>query len=39
MTKIPNRIYLTEDEMPTRYYNFRADMTDRPALLLNPATG
>ncbi|MFP5522512.1 TrpB-like pyridoxal phosphate-dependent enzyme [Peptococcus simiae] len=39
MTKIPNRIYLTEDEMPTRYYNLRADMTDKPAPLLNPATG
>ncbi|MFR9293138.1 MAG: TrpB-like pyridoxal-phosphate dependent enzyme, partial [Peptococcus niger] len=39
MTKIPNRIYLTEDEMPTYYYNLRADMPDKPDPLLNPDTG
>lgn len=39
MTKIPNRIYLTEDEMPTYYYNLRADMPEKPDPLLNPDTG
>jgi len=42
MTKtneIPYKIYLTEDEMPTQYYNVRADMINKPAPLLNPGTG
>ena len=34
--KIPYKIYLTEDEMPRDWYNVRADMTKKPAPLLNP---
>jgi len=37
-TKIPYKIYLAEDEIPTAWYNVRADMTVKPAPLLNPAT-
>lgn len=36
--KIPYKIYLEENEMPTQWYNVRADMKNKPALLLNPAT-
>ena len=36
--KIPYKIYLSEDEMPKAWYNLRADMTNKPAPLLNPAT-
>ena len=32
------RIYLAEEEIPTHYYNLRADMTKKPAPLLNPGT-
>jgi len=35
---IPYKIYLSEDEMPRNWYNVRADMTNKPAPLLNPAT-
>lgn len=38
MSKIPYRFYLTEDQMPTQWYNLRADMKEQPAPLLNPAT-
>lgn len=37
--KIPYKIYLEEDEMPKEWYNVRADMTKKPAPLLNPGTG
>ncbi len=37
--KIPYKIYLEESEMPTAWYNLRADMTNKPAPLLNPGTG
>ena len=37
--KIPYKIYLEEHEMPTHYYNLRADMEKKPAPLLNPGTG
>ena len=37
--QIPYKIYLTEDEMPRQWYNLRADMKNKPAPLLNPATG
>lgn len=37
--KIPYKIYLEEKEMPTQWYNVRADMKNKPAPLLNPATG
>ncbi len=36
--KIPYKIYLEEDEMPKSWYNMRADMVNKPAPLLNPAT-
>ena len=36
--EIPYKIYLTEDEMPTAWYNMRADMKNKPAPLLNPGT-
>ena len=35
---IPYKIYLNEDEMPKAWYNLRADMKNKPAPLLNPAT-
>ncbi len=38
MKKVPNRIYLTEDQMPKQWYNLRADMKDLPDPMLNPAT-
>ena len=37
--KIPYKIYLSENEMPTAWYNLRADMKQKPAPLLNPGTG
>ena len=37
-TKIPYKIYLDENEMPKQWYNLRADMKNKPAPLLNPAT-
>ena len=36
--KIPYKIYLEESEMPTQWYNVSADMKNKPAPLLNPAT-
>ena len=36
--EIPYKIYLTENEMPTAWYNMRADMKNKPAPLLNPGT-
>ena len=36
--KIPYRFYLTEDQMPTQWYNLRADMKEQPDPLLNPGT-
>ena len=35
---IPYKIYLNETEMPTAWYNLRADMKVKPAPLLNPGT-
>ncbi|HPS48567.1 MAG TPA: pyridoxal-phosphate dependent enzyme, partial [Flexilinea sp.] len=35
---IPHRIYLTEDQIPTQWYNIRADMKNKPAPILNPGT-
>ena len=37
--KIPYKIYLSEDEIPQKWYNLRADMKVKPAPLLNPGTG
>ncbi len=36
--EIPYKIYLTENEMPSAWYNVRADMKNKPAPLLNPST-
>ena len=36
--EIPYKIYLSENELPTTWYNVRADMKNKPAPLLNPAT-
>lgn len=36
--KIPYKTYLEEHEMPRQWYNVRADMKNKPAPLLNPAT-
>ena len=38
MNDIPYKTYLTENELPTAWYNLRADMKVKPAPLLNPAT-
>ena len=37
-SKIPYKIYLEENEMPKQWYNVRADMKNKPAPILNPAT-
>ena len=39
MSEIPYKIYLSENEIPTAWYNVRADMKTKPAPLLNPGTG
>ena len=36
--EIPYKIYLEESELPKQWYNVRADMKNKPAPLLNPAT-
>ena len=36
--EIPYKIYLEESEMPTQWYNVRADMKNKPAPLLDPGT-
>ncbi|MBO7522004.1 MAG: TrpB-like pyridoxal phosphate-dependent enzyme, partial [Opitutales bacterium] len=38
MSEIPYKIYLDEKEIPRAWYNVRADMKNKPAPLLNPAT-
>ena len=37
--KVPNRIILTEEQMPKSWYNLRADMPEQPEPYLNPANG
>jgi len=37
--KVPYKIYLEENEIPTQWYNVRADMKNKPAPLINPGTG
>ena len=34
--KIPHRLYLQENEIPTRWYNLRADMKEQPDPMLLP---
>ncbi|MBQ9321405.1 MAG: TrpB-like pyridoxal phosphate-dependent enzyme [Eubacterium sp.] len=36
--KIPYKIYLEENEIPTSWYNMRADMKNKPAPLIHPGT-
>ena len=36
--QIPYKIYLSENELPHEWYNLRADMKNKPAPLLDPAT-
>ncbi len=36
--KIPYKIYLSESEMPSYWYNVRADMKNKPAPILHPGT-
>lgn len=35
---IPYKFYLEESELPTAWYNVRADMKNKPVPLLNPGT-
>ncbi len=37
--KIPNKVYLGEENLPLQWYNLRADMPNKPAPMLNPGTG
>lgn len=39
MAKIPYKIYLSENEMPTQWHNVRAVMKELPDPFINPATG
>lgn len=36
--KVPNRITLTEEQIPTRWYNIQADMPEKHEPMLNPST-
>ncbi len=36
--KVPKRIFLTEDQMPTQWYNMRADMKEQHDPYINPGT-
>lgn len=38
MSKIPHRLYLTEEQMPKQWYNLRADMKEQPDPIINPGT-
>lgn len=38
-SRIPHRFYLPEDQIPTEWYNVRADMIEKPDPMLNPQTG
>lgn len=37
--KVPHRLYLTQEQMPKKWYNLRADMKEQPDPMLNPQTG
>ncbi|MCL2638805.1 MAG: TrpB-like pyridoxal phosphate-dependent enzyme [Oscillospiraceae bacterium] len=39
MQNIPYKIYLTEEEMPKKWYNVRARMKELPAPITHPGTG
>ena len=36
--KLPYKLMLSESELPSQWYNLRADMKNKPAPLLNPGT-
>lgn len=38
MKKAPYRLYLSEEEIPKKWYNLRADMKELPEPMINPAT-
>ena len=38
MNKIPHRLYLTEDQMPQKWFNLRAAMPQQPDPLIHPGT-
>jgi tryptophan synthase beta chain len=38
LTKIPYKIYLSEDEIPQNWFNLKAVMKDKPIPFINPAT-
>ena len=37
--KVPNKVYLGEENIPMQWYNLRADMPEQPDPMLNPGTG
>jgi len=37
--RVPHRVYLAEDQIPSKWYNLRADMQELPDPMLNPGTG
>lgn len=39
MSKIPHRLYLTEEQLPKQWFNLRAVMPEQPDPMLHPATG
>lgn len=38
MAKIPYRFYLSEEDIPKKWYNIRADMKEQPEPMINPGT-
>lgn len=38
MSKIPHRLYLTEEQIPKQWYNLRADMKEQHDPMINPGT-
>ena len=38
MSKVPHRLYLSEEQIPKQWYNLRADMPELPDPMINPAT-
>ncbi|MBR0598167.1 TrpB-like pyridoxal phosphate-dependent enzyme [Sinanaerobacter chloroacetimidivorans] len=38
MSKIPHRLYLSEEQMPKQWYNLRADMKEQHDPMINPGT-
>jgi hypothetical protein len=38
MKQIPNKVFLSEDELPKQYYNIAADMPHKTMPYLHPAT-